>query len=73
MLVLSRKAGEKIIINGSIEVSIVSVDRGKVRLGISAPPDVSIHRKEVFDRIAEFAEPRSATNIENVVSHSVNS
>lgn len=71
MLVLSRKVGEKIVINGSIEVSIVSLDRGKVRIGISAPPEVSVHRKEVFDRIAEFAEPHAAKDSANAVSHSV--
>jgi carbon storage regulator len=71
MLVLSRKAGEKIVINGNIEVSIVSVDRGKVRLGISAPPDVSVHRKEVFDRIAEFAEPHATVTSASEVAHHV--
>ncbi len=61
MLVLSRKAGEKILINGSITVEIVSLDRGKVRIGITAPSEVSVHRKEVHDRIHEFAEPAMAT------------
>ena len=56
MLVLSRKIGEKIVVDGSIEITIVGLDRGKVRIGISAPPEVSVHRKEVFDRIAEFAD-----------------
>ena len=71
MLVLSRKVGEKIVISGSIEVSIVSLDRGKVRIGISAPPEVSVHRKEVFDRIAEFAEPHAASAPAQAASHSV--
>jgi carbon storage regulator len=62
MLVLSRKAGEKIIINGSIEVTIVALERGKVRIGIVAPPDVTVHRKEVFDRIQEFAEPQTTVD-----------
>jgi carbon storage regulator len=57
MLVLSRKVGEKVVVNGSITVEVISVDRGKVRLGISAPPEVSVHRKEVFDRILEFGAP----------------
>jgi carbon storage regulator len=60
MLVLSRKVGEKILINGSITVEVVSVDRGKVRIGISAPPEVSVHRKEVYDRILEFGAPEMA-------------
>lgn len=51
MLVLSRKVGEKIIINDNIEVIIHSIDRGKVRLGIVAPKDVLIFRQELQDRI----------------------
>jgi carbon storage regulator len=57
MLVLSRKLGEKIVIGGSIEITVVGLDRGKVRIGISAPPEVTVHRKEVFDRIVDFADP----------------
>jgi carbon storage regulator len=69
MLVLSRKVGEKIIINGSIEVSVVALERGKVRLGISAPPEVSVHRKEVFDRILEFASPPMVARTIDTVPH----
>ncbi|CAN5587606.1 carbon storage regulator CsrA [soil metagenome] len=60
MLVLSRKVGEKIVVNGSITVEVVSVERGKVRIGISAPPEVSVHRQEVYDRILEFGTPEMA-------------
>ena len=69
MLVLSRKVGEKILINGSITVEIVSLDRGKVRIGITAPPEVSVHRKEVHDRIQEFAAPELAAAVLPGVSH----
>jgi carbon storage regulator len=62
MLVLSRKLGEKIVIDGSIEVTIVGLDRGKVRIGISAPPEVTVHRKEVFDRILEFADHQAVAS-----------
>jgi len=51
MLVLSRKKNESIIINGNIEVKIIESDDGKVRIGIDAPRDVEIHRKEIFDQI----------------------
>jgi carbon storage regulator len=67
MLVLSRKLGEKIVIDGSIEISIVGLERGKVRIGISAPPEVTVHRKEVYDRIVEFADhPAAAGGVEAV-------
>ncbi len=40
MLVLSRKRSEQIVINGSIRITVVKLDRGTVRLGVEAPPDV---------------------------------
>jgi carbon storage regulator len=55
MLVLSRRAGEEIVIAGNIRVTVVSVEGGKVRLGVSAPATVAVHRKEVHDRLAAWA------------------
>lgn len=48
MLVLTRKANQSIMIGGQIEVSVLSVLGEKVRLGIQAPRDVPVFRKEVF-------------------------
>ncbi|MCX7667125.1 MAG: carbon storage regulator [Gemmataceae bacterium] len=48
MLVLSRKLGEKIYIGESICITIVDIDRGKIRLGIEAPRDVPIFRQELL-------------------------
>ncbi len=56
MLVLTRREGETIVINGDIHVSVVALQGGKVRLGIVAPDRVTVDRKEVHDRRAEFAE-----------------
>lgn len=56
MLVLTRKLGESIVIDNCINVTIVAIDGNKIRLGISAPPEVPIHREEVFRRLNEFAE-----------------
>jgi carbon storage regulator len=53
MLVLSRKEGESIIIAGEIEVSIVDIGRGRVQIGITAPPHLSIHRQEIHQRIQQ--------------------
>lgn len=47
MLVLSRKKNETIVINGTIEVTVVDIRGDKVRLGIVAPGDVPVHRLEV--------------------------
>ncbi len=51
MLVLSRKRGESIVIGGSITVTVVEFRGDKVRLGISAPEEVPVHRQEVYEAI----------------------
>ena len=48
MLVLSRKLGEKIYIGDQICITVVDIDRGKIRLGIEAPRDVAIYRQELL-------------------------
>ena len=51
MLVLSRKKDEKIIIGENITLMVIEIRGDKVRLGIDAPKDVSVHREEVYDAI----------------------
>ena len=51
MLVLSRKKGESIVISDSIVVTVVDLRNGKVRLGVEAPREVPVHRKELYDKI----------------------
>jgi carbon storage regulator len=48
MLVLSRKLGEKIFIGDNICITVVDIDRGKIRLGIEAPRDIAIYRQELL-------------------------
>jgi carbon storage regulator len=55
MLVLTRKPGQSIMIGDGVEVQVLSVAGEKVRLGITAPRDVSIFRHEVYDRIEKEA------------------
>lgn len=54
MLVLTRRVGEEIVIDGTIRVMVVAVKGEKIRLGISAPPSITVDRKEVHDQRAEF-------------------
>ena len=61
MLVLSRQRDESIIIGDNVQVTIVDIRGDKVRLGIEAPADISVHRKEVFDAIQR--ENRRAAGI----------
>jgi carbon storage regulator len=53
MLVLTRKAGEKILIGGNITITQVSCDVGRVRIGIDVPPEVSVMRAELLKRQKE--------------------
>jgi carbon storage regulator len=58
MLVLTRKAGEEIVIDGNIRITIVLVKGERVRVGVTAPPEVTVDRAEVHRRICEFAEQK---------------
>lgn len=48
MLILSRKLDEQIVIGDGIVITVVSIRGGKVRIGVEAPPNVTIHRQEVL-------------------------
>lgn len=51
MLILSRKPGETVVIDGRIRVRVIRVEGDVVKIGIEAPSDVSIHRQEIYDEI----------------------
>ena len=53
MLVLSRKKNESIVINNDITIVVVDIRGDKVRLGVEAPKEVPVHRREVFDLIKQ--------------------
>ena len=59
MLVLSRQKDESIMIGDDVEITIVDVRGGKVRLGITAPKDISVHRREIYDAIQREKADRS--------------
>lgn len=66
MLVLNRKVGESVKIGNDIEVKVVAIEGGQIKLGIEAPRDVDIHRQEIFESIqAENAE--ASTLNQNIV------
>jgi len=54
MLVLTRRLGEHIVIDDLIRVTIVAVDNGRVKLGITAPDQVTVHREDVHRRLQDF-------------------
>jgi carbon storage regulator len=55
MLVLTRKLGENIRIGDSVKITVLEVRSGQVKLGIEAPPEVKVHREEIYARIQEEA------------------
>lgn len=57
MLVLSRKKDEKILIGDSITLMVIEIRGDKVRLGIDAPRDVTVHREEVYEAIKREQAP----------------
>ena len=63
MLVLSRKRDESIIIGDHIEIKVIGIEEGKVKLGISAPKDIEIHRKEVYVDIQEENKKAATGNL----------
>jgi len=69
MLVLSRKKNESIVINNDITIVVVEIRGDKVRLGVEAPREVPVHRREVFDAIqrhnVEFDAETDAKNLED--------
>ena len=67
MLVLSRKKDESIVINNDITIVVVEIRGDKVRLGVEAPKDVPVHRREVFEAIArgEPIDLPAVTTVEN--------
>lgn len=65
MLVLSRKKDESIVINHDITIVVVEIRGDKVRLGIEAPKEVPVHRREVFEAIEATVEPTESTGNES--------
>lgn len=57
MLVLSRKKNESIVINNDITIVVVEIRGDKVRLGVEAPKEVPVHRKEVYGMIQRHGQP----------------
>ncbi len=70
MLVLTRRPSESVIIGHNIKITVVSVGPGRVKLGIEAPPEIRIDRKEIHDRIEQSADVLAALGVTTCDSQS---
>lgn len=66
MLILSRREGETIVIDGHIRITVMEVRGDHVRIGIDAPRSVSVHREEVYEQISKANEQASAVSADDV-------
>lgn len=64
MLVLSRKKGESIMIGNDIEITVMDIQGEQVRVGINAPKNIAVHRKEIFIEIQQ--ENKKAADVKTV-------
>ncbi|MGB0213282.1 carbon storage regulator CsrA [Algiphilus sp.] len=58
MLILTRRVGETLKIGDDVTITVLSIKGNQVRVGIEAPPDVTVHREEVVERLRQGEAPR---------------
>jgi len=68
MLVLSRQKDQTIMIGDNIEITVVDIRGDKVRLGITAPPKIPVHRKEVYEAIKQENQSAAAVKLEDITN-----
>jgi carbon storage regulator len=61
MLILTRRVGETVVIGDNVTVAIIGVKGSQIRIGINAPKDVTVHRKEIYERIRHAQVPERLT------------
>ena len=60
MLILTRRAGETVMIGSDVTITVLGVKGNQVRIGINAPKDVAVHREEIYERIQSEKSARDA-------------
>lgn len=62
MLILTRRVGEKLVIGENVIVTVLGVKGNQIRIGIDAPPEIQVHREEIFKRILKEREELEEKN-----------
>ena len=62
MLILTRRVGEKLVIGENVTITVLGVKGNQIRIGIDAPPEVKVHREEIFQRILKEREELDGTH-----------
>jgi carbon storage regulator len=59
MLILTRRVGESLMISDDMKVTVLGIKGNQIRIGVSAPPEVGVHREEIYNRILREREQDS--------------
>lgn len=70
MLILTRKLGESIIIDEDVQISVIEINKNNIKIGVNAPKELTIYRKEVFLKIKEENSQSSSSGIVDFVDFS---
>jgi carbon storage regulator len=68
MLVLTRKTNESIIIGDDVAITVLGIDGDQVRLGVTAPKDIAVHRREVYEQIKKANEEAAVSSAADITS-----